>query len=80
MVVYESACTPSEVDCGEASGTCQCGLTDDYGGSTRAHCLPREFYAPAEYRDISLWDFTTLPAWVEALITTENSLRAVRTR
>jgi hypothetical protein len=75
VVVYDTACASSSVECSEIDGACTCASTDDCAGVTRAHCLPTQFYPEDAYCDVAAWDCEGLPAWVEALELAEDSLR-----
>lgn len=66
-LAFDRSCEPSVTTCFEEAGACVCEADDDCDGIRDAHCLPTEFYPPADYCDPSAFGCDALPAWIEAL-------------
>lgn len=66
-LAYDKSCEPSETRCFADGDACVCEATNDCDGVLDAHCLPTEFYPPAEYCDVAAWSCEALPGWIDAL-------------
>lgn len=69
-LAFDRSCEPSSTVCFQEGNACLCEASDDCDGVLDAHCLPTEFYPPADYCDPGAWSCDELGAWRETLLRT----------
>ncbi|MBV1857902.1 MAG: hypothetical protein KUG77_05775 [Nannocystaceae bacterium] len=67
-LAFDRNCEASSTVCFEEGNACVCEASDDCDGVLDAHCLPTEFYPPADYCDPKAWPCDELDAWRDALL------------
>lgn len=66
-LAFDRSCEASSTVCFEEGDACVCEATEDCDGVLDAHCLPTEFYPPADYCDPAAFPCDELGAWRDAL-------------
>ena len=67
-LAFDRSCEASSTVCFEEGDACVCEATEDCDGVLDAHCLPTEFYPPADYCDPAAFPCDDLGAWRDALL------------